>query len=132
MAEMTMEEKNEISHRGIAMRELIEKINSQNQDEKKVYAKTNKNNPDKTVKTKKETKLSYNQKRLLEVLPKEIEQLEREIETLTIELSDPNLYQENPKRFDIASAELEAKQVEKSQKEENWLELQILADEMEA
>ena len=112
--------------------ELIEKINSQNQDEKKVYAKTNKNNPDKTVKTKKETKLSYNQKRLLEVLPKEIEQLEREIETLTTELSDPNLYQENPKRFDIASAELEAKQVEKSQKEENWLELQILADEMEA
>ena len=66
------------------------------------------------------------------MLPKEIEQLEREIETLTTELSDPNLYQENPKRFDIASAELEAKQAEKSQKEENWLELQILADEMEA
>ena len=75
-------------------------------------------------------KLSYNQKRLLEVLPKEIENLETEINSLTEELSDPNLYQENPARFDEASKLLEEKTKEKASKEEAWLELEILAEEL--
>ena len=81
--------------------------------------------------TAKQTKkLSYNQKRLLEVLPKEIETLDKEIVELTTELSNPELYQQNPSRFDEASQLLELKQQEKASKEEAWLELEILAEEM--
>ncbi|MBR1949224.1 MAG: ATP-binding cassette domain-containing protein [Alphaproteobacteria bacterium] len=97
------------------------------------------NKPKQTVKTlvknendvpRQSKKLSYNQKRLLEVLPKEIDALEQEINALIEELSDPDLYQQNPIRFDEASKLLEAKQQEKASKEEAWLELEILAEEI--
>ena len=74
-------------------------------------------------------RLSYNQQRMLEVLPAEIEQLEKDIAALTAELSDPDLYQNNPERFDAASYELEEKQQQKAAKEEAWLEVSILAEE---
>ena len=74
-------------------------------------------------------RLSYNQQRMLEVLPTEIEQLEKDIAALTAELSDPDLYQNNPERFDAASYELEEKQQQKAAKEEAWLEVSILAEE---
>lgn len=79
---------------------------------------------------KQNKKLSYNQKRLLEVLPLEIETLEKEIALLSAELSNPDLYQQNPARFDEASKLLEVKQQEKASKEEAWLELEILAEEI--
>ncbi len=79
---------------------------------------------------KQNKKLSYNQKRLLEVLPPEIETLEKEIALLGAELSNPDLYQQNPARFDEASKLLEVKQQEKASKEEAWLELEILAEEI--
>jgi ATP-binding cassette subfamily F protein uup len=63
-------------------------------------------------------------------LPKEIEALENEITSLTTELSDPDLYQQNPTRFDEASRLLELKQQEKASKEEAWLELEILAEDI--
>lgn len=74
-------------------------------------------------------RLSYNQQRMLEVLPAEIEQLEKDIAALTAELSDPDLYQNNPERFDAVSYELEEKQQQKAAKEEAWLEVSILAEE---
>ena len=46
------------------------------------------------------------------------------------ELSNPDLYQQNPARFDEASKLLEVKQQEKASKEEAWLELEILAEEI--
>lgn len=81
--------------------------------------------PPKTVK-----KLSYNQQRMLEVLPQEIDALDKEIAALTAELSDPDLYQSNPTRFDEASCALEEKQHEKASKEEAWLEVSILAESL--
>lgn len=81
--------------------------------------------PPKTVK-----KLSYNQQRMLEVLPQEIDALDKEIAALTAELSDPDLYQSNPARFDEASSALEEKQHEKASKEEAWLEVSILAESL--
>ena len=77
-------------------------------------------------------RLSYNQQRALEVLPVEIAKLEEEIAALTTELSDPDLYQNNPQRFDEASAALEEKQQEKASKEEKWLEVEILREELGA
>ena len=92
----------------------------------KAAAKT----PTKPAAEPKQTRrLSYNQQRMLEVLPAEIEQLEKDIAALTAELSDPDLYQNNPERFDAASYELEEKQQQKAAKEEAWLEVSILAEE---
>lgn len=112
--------------------ELLEKINAIPENSKKTETKTGmqKNNTERSTKTAK--KLSYNQKRLLEVLPNEIADLDKVIAALTAELSDPDLYQTNPERFDEASALLELKQKEKASKEEAWLELEILAESLEA
>ena len=76
-------------------------------------------------------KLSYNQQRLLDVLPQEVEQLEKEIAELEAALTDPNLYTDNPERFDCLSRELPAKQAEKEKKENQWLELQLLKEELD-
>ncbi len=76
-------------------------------------------------------KLSYNQQRLLDVLPQEIEQLERQIANLESALSDPNLYTDDPERFDRLSKELPEKQAEKETKENQWLELQLLKEELD-
>ena len=94
-----------------------------------------KSSPKDTVvetKLKKMQKLSYNQERLLKVLPEEIKELEKEIANLVAELSNPDLYQNNPQRFDEASSALAAKQQEKSAKEEQWLEIEILKEQFSA
>jgi ATP-binding cassette subfamily F protein uup len=94
-----------------------------------------KSSPKDTVvetKLKKIQKLSYNQERLLKVLPEEIKELEKEIANLVAELSNPDLYQNNPQRFDEASSALAAKQQEKSAKEEQWLEIEILKEQFSA
>ena len=110
--------------------ELLEKIKEQNPEKAKTSAKPaiKKNISAPSEKTNK--KLSYNQKRLLEVLPQEIDILDKEIALLSEELSNPDLYQQNPLRFDEASKLLEAKQQEKASKEDAWLELEILAEEI--
>lgn len=111
--------------------ELLEKIKENNTPASKTQPKSQtKPAPVPTAKAAK--KLSYNQQRMLEVLPEEIAQLEKDINALTEELSDPDLYQNNPQRFDEASAALENKQQEKSAKEEAWLEVSILAEELNA
>ena len=76
-------------------------------------------------------KLSYHQQRLLEILPQEIDTLDKEIQTLVEELSHPDLYQKNPVRFDEASKALELKQQEKASKEEAWLEIEILSESLQ-
>lgn len=81
-------------------------------------------------KVKRITKLSYNQERLLSVLPEEISALEKDIALLIEELSDPELYQNNPSRFDEASRLLENKQQEKSSKEDQWLEIEMLKEQL--
>ncbi len=110
--------------------ELLEKLKNKQPTKsvKKVFsAKTDKNENA----TKKTVKLSYNQQRLLEVLPTEIELLEKDIAMIETELSNPSLYTENPQRFDLLSKELENKQAIKEQKENQWLELQIIKEELE-
>ncbi len=86
--------------------------------------------PEKTIKptTNKTQRLSYNQQRLLEVLPQEIEQLEQDISLTENKLSDPNLYNTNPAEFSRLSALLVELQEQKDLKETQWLELQMLKD----
>lgn len=76
-------------------------------------------------------KLSYNQQRLLEVLPGEISAIEQEISQIEQELSDADLYTSAPKRFDELSRKLPELQNVKDGKENQWLELQMLAEELE-
>ena len=109
--------------------ELLDKLKNTSQTESKNKSKIFVKNND-TCLPKTNKKLSYNQQRMLEVLPKEIANLDIEIANLVEELSDPDLYQSNPQRFDMASAELEEKQRRKSEKEDAWLEVSILAEEL--
>lgn len=75
-------------------------------------------------------KLSYNQQRLLEVLPQEVADIEKEISQIEQELSDPDLYTAQPQRFDELSRKLPELQNVKEGKENQWLELQMLAEEL--
>lgn len=109
--------------------ELLEKIKQPQTAPKR--SKENSGNKTEIIEPKKTKKLSYHQQRLLEILPKEIEQISQEIAALTEELSNPDLYQEDPKRFDEASALLNEKQTEKASKEEAWLEIEIMAEELQ-
>ncbi len=110
--------------------ELLEKIKSPAEGKNKTSAKATIKPAEAPLRQIK--KLSYNQQRMLEILPNEIIALENEIAALVKELSNPDLYQTNPTRFDEASLTLEAKQQEKNAKEEAWLEVSILAEELSA
>lgn len=77
-------------------------------------------------------KLSYKQQRLWEILPQEVAEIEKEIAAMEQELSDPELYTRDPGRFDELSFGLVEKQREKEEKENQWLEIQMLKDELEA
>lgn len=79
----------------------------------------------------KTARLSYNQQRLLEVLPSEIEQLEKTISEISQSLSDPDLYAADPDAFNRLSARLPELQEQKDSKETQWLELQMLKESLE-
>lgn len=82
--------------------------------------------------TTKTSKLSYKQQRLLEVLPGEVEALQKEITLIEQQLSDPDLYTSNPEKFDQLTARLTEAQLEKEDRENQWLEIQILKETLEA
>ncbi|WP_375650629.1 ABC-F family ATP-binding cassette domain-containing protein [Bartonella sp. OT172YNZD] len=77
------------------------------------------------------SKLSYKQVYALERLPEEIAVLQNEIKKIEQELSDPALYCSDKERFERLSTALEKKKNICTQKEEEWLELEILREEME-
>ena len=68
-------------------------------------------------------RMSFKDKRLLEILPAEVEALEKQIAALEAKLADPNFYMENPAAFGQTTAELEKSKAEKDEKESLWLEL---------
>lgn len=76
-------------------------------------------------------KLSYKQKYALENLPKEIEQLEARIGKLQAEIEDPALFTRDPDRFKAATEELEAAAARHEEAETEWLELEMLREEIE-
>ncbi|WP_273755057.1 ABC-F family ATP-binding cassette domain-containing protein [Bartonella sp. MM73XJBT.G] len=77
-------------------------------------------------------KLSYKQVYALEKLPEEIAVLQNEIKKIEQELSDPTLYRSDKERFERLSTALEKKKNTCTQKQEEWLELEILREEIEA
>jgi ATP-binding cassette subfamily F protein uup len=75
-------------------------------------------------------KLSFKDKHALETLPATIATLAAEIAALGERLAAPDLYTRDPKAFAAASARLAAAQSEHAAAEEQWLELEILREEI--
>ena len=98
-----------------------------------VVKKVIKKEPEKTTSniSNKTARLSYNQQRLLNVLPGEIEQLENKIQQTEQALSNADLYLQNPDEFGRLSKELEELNQQKDDKETKWLELQMLKESLE-
>ena len=76
-------------------------------------------------------KLSFKHQFALENIPKEIAKIEKNIKMFEEKLAEPNLYSENPDLFHKCSAELEKLNALRDQKEEEWLELEILRETIE-
>ena len=77
-------------------------------------------------------KMANKDKYALERLPGEIDSLTRTITKLEAELAAPDLFTKNPDRFAAASKQLAAAQEELDAKENQWLELEALREEIEA
>lgn len=108
--------------------ELLEKLkNKQNEPVVKKITDKNLSKPREKNKT---TKLSYKEQYLLQNLPSEIEKLEQENKSIEIALGNPNLYIDDPQKFDELSSSLAANKIKLEELENQWLELQIRADEL--
>ena len=80
---------------------------------------------------KKPQKLSYKHKYALENLPGEIEALTDAVAEIKKQLEDSSLFANNPDRFNELAALLEAKQNRLQEAENEWLELELLREEIE-
>jgi ATP-binding cassette subfamily F protein uup len=92
---------------------------------------TAKNKQSGTASSAPRRKLNFNDKHLLETLPKTIARLQAEIAKQQRHLDDPNLYNKDRKKFDTASTALSSAQKELEAAEEKWLDLEMLREEIE-
>ncbi|CDZ67235.1 Holdfast attachment protein C [Neorhizobium galegae bv. orientalis] len=76
-------------------------------------------------------KLSFKQKFALENLPKEMAKAEAEIAAREKKMGDPNLFTKDPAAFNKLAAEMEKLRQSISKMEEEWLELEMLREEIE-
>jgi ATP-binding cassette subfamily F protein uup len=76
-------------------------------------------------------KLSYKQKFALENLPKKIAETERKVAGLEQKMADPSFYTKDPGGFSKVAAELDGLRTSLSTMEEEWLELEMLREEIE-
>lgn len=109
----------------------LDQIKRSEKEKMKKEIKSSKSSLKERSKTEKPRKLSYHQKYALENLPKEIELLTKQIEELEFELSQMNYDKEKVSRFDDLVQQLAQKQSLKSQKENEWLEFELLREEIE-
>ena len=76
-------------------------------------------------------KLSYKQKFALESLPKKMEEAAGRIAELEKRLADPALFSKDPNGFAKTAAALEKERGALTAMEEEWLELEMLREEIE-
>nr|CAD6431321.1 ABC transporter ATP-binding protein [Rhizobium sp. Q54] len=76
-------------------------------------------------------KLSFKQKFALENLPKEMAKAEADIAERERRMTDPALFTRDPAAFNRLAAELEGLRNSLSRMEEEWLELEMLREELE-
>jgi len=76
-------------------------------------------------------KMNFSDKHALEKLPHQLAVLEKQIAELQGQLSAPDLYTRDPKKFAALSQKLADAQHEHAKGEERWLELEMLREEIE-
>ncbi|MGQ3066101.1 MAG: ABC transporter C-terminal domain-containing protein, partial [Sphingopyxis sp.] len=74
-------------------------------------------------------KLSYKDQRDFDMLPGRIDEIEKEMAGIEIDLSDGSLFTRDNARFNALTAKLDTLREEKAAAEDRWLEL---AEEVEA
>ncbi len=77
-------------------------------------------------------KLSFKDKHALENLPAKLAKLHDELNRLAVQLGDTGLFTRDPKTFEKTSLRHAAAAVELSTAEEQWLELEMLRESLEA
>jgi ATP-binding cassette subfamily F protein uup len=77
-------------------------------------------------------KMNFSDKHDLEKLPGRLADLDRQIADLQSQLSAPDLYARDPKKFTALSQKLAEAQDAHAKGEERWLELEMLREEIEA
>jgi ABC transport system ATP-binding/permease protein len=85
--------------------------------------------PAAAAKTKR--RLSFKEKHALETLPKRMDEMRAGLARLQSQLDDPALYAREPKKFAEATAAVTKLSAEFASAEEQWLELEILREEVE-
>jgi len=75
-------------------------------------------------------KMSFKDKHALEKLPVEISKLENDIKKVNRALAEPGLFEKDEKRFNQLVKLLEKTQGELSAREERWVELEMLREEL--
>ncbi|MBR3502166.1 MAG: ABC-F family ATP-binding cassette domain-containing protein [Alphaproteobacteria bacterium] len=109
--------------------DLLQKLKNQPQ-KKEVKKPTSKEEP-KLRERNKTVKLSFKEQYLLNNLPQEVEKLEAENKAIEIALGNPNLYTEDPKKFDELTSKLSANKDKIAELENQWLEIEMKAEEIE-
>lgn len=109
--------------------ELLEKVkNKEVKDTKKSQNSIAKQQE----KSRNINKLSYKDKRLLEVLPNEINEIENEIFYIeNLLATDTQLYINDAKKFDELTEKLEKLKFQKDEKETMWLEIELKAEQLD-
>ncbi|KXU99368.1 elongation factor 3 [Gluconobacter potus] len=88
--------------------------------------------PKSALKTdRKPKKLSYNDKRALDLLPKKMADLEKKIQSYRDVLADPGLYGRDAVRFEKTTQLLETAERDLTHSEEQWLELEMKKELLE-
>ncbi len=82
------------------------------------------------VALKPKRKMTFKEKHALKTLPEMIAKLDKEIATLTAKVADPKLYAKDTAGYNAASARLGKAQAEHAKIEEQWLELELLREEL--
>ncbi len=81
---------------------------------------------------KRSNRLSYKQTYRLEKLPGEMEALEHEIDKLETQMADSDFYVRDPEGFQACAKKLDLAKSNFEQSEQEWLELEILREELGA
>lgn len=110
--------------------ELLEKLKGL-PPKNNVRKTANKDEP-KTREKNKTQKLSFKEQYLLNNLPKEIEKISEENKAIEVALGNANLYTDDPQKFDELTKKLAENKAKLEEMENQWLEVQIKAEELES
>lgn len=108
--------------------DLLEKL--KNKPAEKTVKKPQTKAEPKTRERNKTAKLSFKEQYLSDNLPKEIAALEEADKAIEIALGNPNLYTDDPQKFDELTTKLAQNKEKISQMEEQWLEIQLKLEEI--